>query len=119
MRFGAAPSDLLPKPRTEWEAATWLLAAIGDVQFLLGEFAATQETLSLAMHAPGAIGNPFLHLLLGQVQLELGNTQRAADELARAYLLEGAQIFADDGPKYLAFIKSKLLPPEGGWPEGW
>jgi hypothetical protein len=23
--------DLLPEPRTDWEAATWILAAIGDV----------------------------------------------------------------------------------------
>jgi tetratricopeptide (TPR) repeat protein len=111
--------DLLPEPKIEWEAATWLLAAIGDVQFLLGEFAATKETLSLAMHAPGAIGNPFLHLRLGQAQLELGDIHRAGDELARAYLLEGTRIFANDDPKYLAFIKSKLRPPEGGWPDGW
>jgi hypothetical protein len=28
--------DLLPEPQTEWEAATWILAAIGDANFLRG-----------------------------------------------------------------------------------
>ena len=111
--------DLLPEPAVQWEAATWILAALGDVYFLSGDQKAAHEKLSLAMHAPGAIGNPFLHLRLGQVQFELGNEQRAADELARAYLQEGKKIFEGEDPKYLDFIKGKLRPPEGGWPEGW
>ena len=71
------------------------------------------------MHCPGAIGNPFIHMRLGQSQFELGNMDRAADELARAYLQEGLAIFEDEDPKYVAFIKSKLKPPPGGWPAGW
>jgi hypothetical protein len=27
------PWDLLPEPKTSWEAATWLLGAIGDANF--------------------------------------------------------------------------------------
>lgn len=107
--------DLLPDPKTNWEAATWLLAAIGDANFLNGDYTAGRENLSNAMHYPGAIGNPFLHLRLGQCQLELGNEDRAADELARAYMAEGHQIFEEDDPKYLAFLKTKLDPPPGGW----
>jgi tetratricopeptide (TPR) repeat protein len=111
--------NLLPEPAVQWEAATWILAALGDVYFLSGDYEAAREKLSLAMHAPGAIGNPFLHLRLGQVQFELENASRAADELARAYLQEGKKIFEGEDPKYLDFIKGKLRPPEGGWPEGW
>jgi tetratricopeptide (TPR) repeat protein len=111
--------DLLPEPAVRWQAATWILAALGDVYFLSGDYEAAREKLSLAMHAPGAIGNPFLHLRLGQVQFELENASRAADELARAYLQEGKKIFEGEDPKYLDFIKGKLRPPEGGWPEGW
>lgn len=107
--------DLLPEPQTDWDAAIWLLAAIGDANFLGGDFNAGRDNFSLAMHCPGAIGNPFLHLRLGQCQLELGNEERAADELARAYMAEGHQIFADQDPKYLAFLKTKLEPPPGGW----
>src|SRR5579863_5981528 len=78
--------DLLPEPRTDWEAATWILAAIGDANYLGGDYVAGRDNLSMAMHCPQAIGNPFLHLRLGQCQYELGNLDRAADELARAYM---------------------------------
>lgn len=105
---------LLPEPRTQWEAATWILAAIGDANFLSGDFAAGRDTLAMAMHCPDAIGNPFLHLRLGQCQFELGDLARAADELARAYMGGGSEIF-DEDEKYFAFLKTKLAPPPEGW----
>ncbi len=110
--------ELLPEPMTDWEACTWLLTAIGDANFLWGKHEYARKALSDAMHCPGAIGNPFIHMRLGQAQFELGNLERAADELARAYLQEGKGIFADEDPKYLEFVKSKLDPPPGrlaGW----
>jgi tetratricopeptide (TPR) repeat protein len=105
---------LLPEPQTDWEAATWILAAVGDANFLGGDFVAGRDNLSLAMHYPDAIGNPFLHLRLGQCQFELGNLDRAADELARAYMGAGAEIF-EGADKYFAFLKTRLLPPPSGW----
>lgn len=106
--------DLLPEPQTDWEAATWILAAIGDANFLAGDYVAGRDNLSMAMHCPDAIGNPFLHLRLGQCQYELGNLDRAADELARAYMGAGADIF-EGADKYFAFLKTCLQPPPGGW----
>ena len=111
--------QLLPEPITDWEACTWLLTAIGDANFLARAFEQAKDALSDAMHCPGAIGNPFIHMRLGQAQFELGNMERASDELARAYLQEGLKIFSDEDPKYVSFIKSKLRPPPGGWPKGW
>jgi hypothetical protein len=106
--------DLLPEPQTEWEAATWILAAIGDANYQSGDFEAGRDNLSMAMHCPGAIGNPFLHLRLGQCQFELGNLERAGDELARAYMGAGSEIF-DGEQKYFDFLKTRLQPPPGGW----
>lgn len=99
--------DLLPEPKTDWEAATWILAAIGDANFLGGDFTAGRDNLSQAMHCPAAIGNPFLHLRLGQCQFELGHLDRAADELTRAYMAAGVDIFARE-EKYLSFLKGRL-----------
>ena len=111
--------DLLPEPQTEWEAATWILVAIGDANFLGGDYTAGCDNLSNAMRCPGAIGNPFIHLRLGQCQLELGNTDRAADELMRAWMGGGKDIFQDQDPKYLAFLRTRadLDPPpqKKGW----
>src|SRR5262245_51066190 len=99
--------DLLPEPQTEWEAATWILAAIGDANFLGRDYAAARDNLSTAMHCPDAIGIPFLHFRLGQSEFELGNLDRAADELTRAYMGAGEDIF-EDAEKYLAFLKTRI-----------
>ena len=105
--------DLLPEPKTEWEAATWLLAAIGDANFLGRDYTAGKDNLTTAMRCPNATGNPFLHLRLGQCQLELGVLDRAADELMRAYMSAGTEIFKDQDPKYLRFLQSKAKGIEG------
>ena len=108
LKFYWQAYDLLPEPKTDWEAATWILAAIGDANFLSGDYQAGRDNLTTAMHGPDAIGNPFFHLRLGQCQYELGNQDRAADELARAFLLEGEALFAEEDPKYLEFVKTQL-----------
>jgi hypothetical protein len=91
------------------------LTAIGEANFFGGDFAAGRDNLSMAMHCPNAIGNPFLHLRLGQCQLELGNLDRATDELTRAYMGGGTEIFEDEHEKYFNFLKTRLDPPPGGW----
>jgi hypothetical protein len=110
--------DLLPEPREEWEAATWILAAVGDANFLAGDFAAGRDNLSSAMRCPGAVGNPFLHLRLGQCQLELGAQDRAADELMRAYMGGGVKLFQSEDPKYLKFLSERaqcISSPKKPW----
>jgi tetratricopeptide (TPR) repeat protein len=99
--------DLLPEPKTDWEAATWILVAIGDANFLGGDFIAGRDNLSNAMRCPEAIGNPFIHLRLGQCQFEVGDHERAADELMRAYMGAGREIFEQDDPKYFQFLSSR------------
>ena len=100
--------DLLPEPSTRWEAGTWILMAIGDANFLARDFVAGRDNLTTAMHYPAAIGNPFIHLRLGQCQFELGELDRAADELTRAYMGGGMDILLEDDPKYLEFLESKI-----------
>ena len=110
--------DLLPEPKVEWDAATWILAAIGDANFLSGDYVAGRDNLSNAMRCPDAIGDPFLHLRLGQCQFELGTLDRAADELMRAYMGAGDDIFKDQDPKYLRFLQSKaegVKSPKKPW----
>ena len=104
--------DLVPEPKTDWDTTTWVLTAIGDANFLGNDFQAGVDNLSNAMHCPGAIGNPFIHMRLGQCQFEVGNLERAADELTRAFALEGEEIFAHDDPKYLTFLKTRIQTNE-------
>lgn len=105
-RYGKA-WDLLPEPRTDWEAATWILGAIGDASFHAGDLDHALDALESAMHCPDAVGNPFLHLRLGQVLLDKGDQKRAADELMRAWMGAGEDIFEEEDDRYLTFLRSR------------
>jgi len=107
--------ELLPEPITDWDAATWLLTAIGETQFFAEDYQRAYQALAQAMHCPGAIGNPFVHMRLGQVQFELGHDVVAADELTRAYMAAGREIFETEDPKYFEFLKTRIDEPPGGW----
>ncbi|MES2317155.1 MAG: tetratricopeptide repeat protein [Pseudomonadota bacterium] len=110
--------DLLPEPKLECDASTWILAAVGDANFLGGDFVAGRDNLSTVMHCPGAIGIPFLHMRLGQCRFELGDQPGARDELTRAYLVGGAHLFEAEDPKYLGCLPPALFAPAAaarGW----
>ena len=60
------------------------------------------------------LGENHLLCITGVVEYLRGNPDRAADELARAYMGAGSDIF-EGADKYLAFLKTRLQPPPGGW----
>ena len=99
---------LLPAPAQNWEAATWILAAIGDLYFGVRKYEKARSTFTDATICPGGLGNPFIHLRLGQCQFELGEMERAADELTRAYMGAGADLFKSEDHKYFDFLKQKI-----------
>ncbi len=103
---------LLPEPVHEWEATTWILTAMGDVLFLQGKHEDACRCLQEAMSCPGAIGNPFIHLRLGQACFEAKWYDCAKDELARAYMGGGDEIFEGEDVKYKNYIKEILRPRE-------
>ncbi len=97
--------DLVPEPKVHWTVSTWILTALGDAHFMLGDFEALEEAIGFAMLCPEGATNPYLHLRLGQAHFELGNLAIAREQLEKAFELEGADIFGDDDPKYLALLK--------------
>jgi hypothetical protein len=99
--------NLVPDPRHEWEVATWVLAAIADSCFLGGFLKSARDALDYVMGCPDAIGNPFLHLRRGQVLYEQGELGAAADELIRAYMGGGPEIFEGESPKYVQFLATR------------
>jgi tetratricopeptide (TPR) repeat protein len=109
-----AALELVPEPKEEFSATTWIMAAIGDLYFQSKDFSQAVKVLSDSMHCAGALGNPFIHLRLGQAQFELNNQERAADELCRANMGAGKEIFAEEDPRYFSFLKTKISPPANG-----
>ena len=65
------------------------------------------EALEYAMTCPGAIGDPFSHLRLGQVPFDDGEKDVAANELMRAYMGGGKEISASEDARYLDFVNTK------------
>ncbi|MDH7976071.1 hypothetical protein QH494_28160 [Sphingomonas sp. AR_OL41] len=99
--------EFVPEPKNQWNASTWILAAIADAAFLAGYRTSAREALEYAMICPDAVGNPFLHLRLGQVLFDAGEHDRAADELMRAYMGAGVDLFAAEDVRYLTFLHTR------------
>ncbi len=106
MSYDAAVA-LLPEPKDRWSAWTWLQSAIGDTYFFEGRWRDCQASFDQAVAGPEGLGNPFIHLRLGQCALELGNELRAKDELLRAYMGGGREIFENE-QKYLDFLETRV-----------
>ncbi|MBI3712338.1 MAG: hypothetical protein HY253_05155 [Burkholderiales bacterium] len=103
-----AALKLLPENHRDWEAATWIYVAIGDVHFRMANFEKAFKCFFNAVQCPKGLGNPFIHLRLGQLYYEQGSLENSADELTRAYMGAGMQIFMEDDPKYLDFLETKI-----------
>lgn len=97
--------DLIPEPKRNWEAATWVYTAIGDAHFMMDDYQGAVDNFHEAYNSPGGATNPFVLLMLGKTYFELGNTAQAKEYLLRAYMLEGMTIFEDEDPEYFAVIK--------------
>jgi tetratricopeptide (TPR) repeat protein len=99
---------LLPAQYRDWQAATWIYAALGDVHFRLENHGKALKSFQNAVQCPGGLGNPYIHLRLGQLYFERDQLDNAADELARAYMGGGIDIFMEDDPRYLAFLETRI-----------
>lgn len=91
---------LVPKPQTNWREAGWVLTAIGDAYFKVHQYSQAIEALRSALLCPAAQKSPFVHLRLGQAYFELGDDEKAHDQLQKAMDIGGSKIFDKESPKY-------------------
>ena len=99
---------LVPERHQDWEASTWIYGAIGDIHYRMNNYEKAFKCFVNALQCPKGLENPFIHLRLGQLYYEQGNFDKAADELTRAYMGAGINIFMEDDPKYLEFLETKI-----------
>jgi tetratricopeptide (TPR) repeat protein len=98
--------DLLPLPKESWDEGLRLLAGIGDSLFMQWNIQEAYGYFREAQKYPGGIGSPFIFLRLGQCLYEMrGRKEAILDALMSAYMLAGDEIFLDEDPKYLKFLK--------------
>ena len=99
--------DLVPAPKTEWDAAFWLYTAIGDSYFMQHEFDKSRHAFHDAYNSADGRENPFVNLRLGQCYFELDALQKAEEYLMLAYMLEGKDIFEGEDKKFVTYLKKK------------
>jgi tetratricopeptide (TPR) repeat protein len=105
---------VLPEPQQQWNAAGWILVAIGECLFRQRRFKNAAMALQDSIICPGTLGNPWVHLRLGQARFELGEMDSAADELTRAYMGGDREIFDDEDPKYFQLLQKVIRFPSDG-----
>jgi|GEM_PF-1570819 len=103
--------------------AFWLLVSGANAQFSMGDFEGCIDTLATACalfkDIDLVIGNPFFHLRLGQASLKLDPgsisdyASAASDNLARALICGGTEIFKGEDPSFLIKITAIFRPPAG------
>lgn len=97
--------ELLPEPKEDWEAATWLYAALGDAFFFLEKYDEAVENLKRARMCSDGMANPFIFLRLGESYYELGEMELAKKHLFDAYMMEGTEIFEQEDEKYYELVR--------------
>lgn len=103
-----AALKLLPGEPRQWEAATWIYVALGDAHFRAQNVDKAFKCFYNAVQCPKGLGNPYIHLRLGQLYFEQHMLDKATDELTRAYMGGGISIFMEDDPKYLEFLETRI-----------
>lgn len=99
---------LLPDPKEQWEAATWILVAMGDVNFLNGKFPQAVKDLTAALASINAVDNPFVYLRLGQSRFEMGEQSAALEALQTAYELGDEDLWDGEDAKYRQFLAANV-----------
>lgn len=100
--------DLLPEPKTDWEAATWLYVAAGDALFSQKKMEEALDAYEKALMSPDGTGNPYIWFCLGEVFFEQQNLQKAKTHFMSAYMLDGDEIFEGADPAYLELISDEI-----------
>jgi tetratricopeptide (TPR) repeat protein len=103
--------DIVPEPKENWEASTWILSSAGEMHHRNKRTEKALNCFLRAVQCPTGLGNPYVHLRIGQCLYEVGDMAGAGDNLTRAYMGAGEEIFAKEDPKYLEYLKTILMPP--------
>lgn len=102
---------LIPNPKTDWEASTWVYTAIGDCYYFLEKYNEAIESFNSAMLCPDGIGNGFITLRLGECYYKLDDKEKAGDFFVDTYMIDGMEIFEDE-EEFKEFAE-KILKEKG------
>ncbi len=98
--------EKVPNDKFQWEISLHVFTALGDCYFNLKDFVNANHSYNQALQCPDSLENGYVWLGLGQSFFELEEKEKAKDAFMRAYMLEGKEIFNNQGYQYFDLIKS-------------
>jgi len=97
---------LIPEPKNEWKAYTWLLLHIADNHYELKEYeAALDVILEVLAQKDDYSENAYVKMRLGQCLYETGAKKEGLAALVEAYEIDGEELFEDEYVKYLKLVR--------------
>lgn len=103
---------LLPSPKSDWEASTWLYTAIGDAHVVNQDYHLALDAYTTVLKCPDGISNPYTWLMIGESHYEMDQYEKAKENLLRAYMLDGEEIFEGEESKYFKLIEELVEDEE-------
>jgi len=96
--------DILGEQAMKSKYAVMLFSGIGEAFFLEKKWEDALAYYGYAVKSEGGLGEPLIHLRLGQLRYELGQMEKAKDELMRAYMGGGDLMFEGEDSKYFDLV---------------
>jgi tetratricopeptide (TPR) repeat protein len=107
-----AALKLIPDSIYDSHLAMIALCSIGELHFLGGELDLAFDDFSEAVKCKGGLGNPQIHMRLGQLRFHRDDIARATDEFMRVYMASGKQLFESEDDKYFQLIRGVVEPEQ-------
>jgi len=93
--------ELLPEPKNEWKAYTWMQASVADNCYELKDYTVALALLDEVIELDEQYQeNGFVRMRRGQCQCEVHGDESGVDELKLAHSLGGDEIFEEEYAKY-------------------
>lgn len=101
--------SLIPDPKKEYKAATWIYTSIGETYWKQRDFNNAGMAFLKAVKSVGGKQIARVNLRLGECLYECGDSVHSTEYLCQAYMLEGENAFRYEDPKYFAAIKPEVI----------
>lgn len=88
---------------------------IGQIYIYAEKWDAALQAFAEAISDNNSVGNPLLHLRIGQCAYKLNMKQIYEDNLSRALITGGLKIFENEDTEYKEIVLGLLKPPVEGW----
>ena len=100
--------SLIPDPKREYKAATWIYTSIGETYWKLRDYHNAGAQFFNALTSVGGDQSARLNLRVGECLYECGDDTHYPEYLCKAYMLDGEHAFEEEDPKYFEAIRYEV-----------